>query len=151
MVFSWHLASHNAHCKQRRCCTEELKVVFPTDLRSVLQNAGGSEEIGSSPVICITVGNKSWQWKSQFKDPSNMKLDVWHYFLSSTSMVLSSSRSLCLPLSVACERSSSASESWDRAAEHKQVLYTTVSSDCAWSTRGGIPAGDGHGDWKKGR
>lgn len=47
-----------------------------------------------------------------------------------------------LPLSAACFRTSLASKNWEFAIEHKQALYTTVSSSSAWSTRGGIPVGN---------
>lgn len=43
IVFSWQVASHIAHCTQRRYSKQEFKAVFPTDLRTVLQNTRGSE------------------------------------------------------------------------------------------------------------
>lgn len=65
IVFSWQVASHITHCRQRRYSTEEFKSVFPTDLRAVLQNKGGSDATGPSPVICRPVQNKSRQQKSE--------------------------------------------------------------------------------------
>lgn len=45
-----------------------------------------------------------------------------------------------LPLCTACFTHSSASENWECANEPTQALKATVSSNCAWSARGGIPA-----------
>lgn len=142
IVFSWQVASHIAHCRPRRFCTEEFKAVSLTSLRTVLQNTGGSEATGSSPIICSTVGQKRGAGHNQpFKHQTGyMSL-----------IPVSSPHSVGIPLSMACVRSNSASENWDCAAEHTQALYTTVSSNHVWSMRGGIPVTGRHGERKTGR
>lgn len=57
MVLIWQLASHTAHCRPSRCCTEGFRDVFSTDWRAVLQNTRGSESTGLFVVFCRTASN----------------------------------------------------------------------------------------------
>lgn len=67
MILSWQVASHIAHCRQRRCWMQEFRAVFPTNLRTVLQNTVGFVARELSPVIW-----RAARWKEHAaKNPSN--------------------------------------------------------------------------------
>lgn len=126
MVLIWQLASHTAHCRPSRRRTEDFRDVFSTNWRAVLQNTRGSESTGSSVVFCRTVSNdkgtkQGTRANAKLKDALTTAEDF-------------------LPLCMACFKRNSASENWECASEATQALYATVSSNCAWSARGGIPA-----------
>lgn len=131
MVFSWQVASHTAHCRPRMCCTEDFIAVFATDLSTVLQNTQWSEAPGF-PITCRTARKRGKNWVR------TEKCSGWHD--TWTPSILSKDP----PLSVVCVSSRSTSENWQCATEHKQALYTTASSTCTWSARGGTPVGEGY-------
>lgn len=59
MVLILQLASHTAHCRPSKHCSEDLRDVFSTDWSAVLQSTrGSSESTGSFVVFCRTASQE---------------------------------------------------------------------------------------------